>query len=384
MQRLPYDVLHHVIEFVDWLPTLIALTLVSREVKLEVEPILWRYLNIRFDDERSMKKCAVLHGNDRGRHVRQLRISYVHFVMAMRDDSLAYRAHAMGAALQATANFLESTPNVETLYLIGAGLSNSEMYRLFTVLSRPECLPRVRVAFIDHAVCDRPHFIIDRMWHSHPTLVATHVRQQHRFPFERQPMLRPVPTEFLGECPQCPPSGTATRDGTQVPSFTIDDFTGIGELTLALSLLRLSTPPEYACFGHWALLSAMTPVLQGLPALRTLHITTSGQEDSSQQIVSVLDPISCLSKLEELIWSKGATIPAQEEVFARYKTGKLPSSLKRLVFTWDEGQRNNSRTYERKNLDDVKWSLISDDSRRPSRKVGTLVVPLMIKRHAEL
>ena len=197
-------------------------------------------------------------------------------------------------------------------------------------------------------------------------------------------MLRPVPIEFLGGCPQCPPSGTAIRDGTQVPSFTIDRFTGTGELELALSLSQLSTSPEYACFGQWALLSVMTPVLQGLPTLRTLHIITSGQEGSSQQIGSVLDPISCLSKLEELVWSKGATIPAQEEVFARYKTGKLPGSLKRLVFTWDGGWKNNIRTYERKNLDDFKWSLISDDSRRPSRKVGASVVPLMIKRHAEL
>jgi hypothetical protein len=196
-------------------------------------------------------------------------------------------------------------------------------------------------------------------------LVATHVRQQYRFPFERRSILRPVPTKFLGGCSQCPSSGTATRNGGHVPSFTADDFSEINQVAVASSFEQFSKLPEYVCFGHWAPLNITTPVLQSLPTLRTLHITT-------------------LSNLEEFVWSKGASITTQAEVFIRYKAGRLPTSLRRLVFTWAESQKNNSRTYERKNLDDSRWSLLSDDWSRPSREVGKSIVPLIVKRHAEL
>ena len=370
MQRLPYDIFHNVIEFVDWLPTLIALTLVSREVKVEVDAVLWRYLGISLHDERSMIKCAALVDNDRGRHVRELRISLV----KMFGGSTDAHEQVIRQALQTTVRLLELIPNVERLHLIGARANDYEMDILFTALSRPECLPRVRVVVFDHSICAHYLSMVDRMWRSHPTLVATHVRHPSRIP--RLKLRR----GFIGleGCSQCPSSGAIA------PSFIIDDFMEIDQAGLASSLKQLSTPPEYACFGHWAPLNIMTPILQSLPALKTLHIATNSRWDSSHRIGSILDLISTLANLEEFVWSKGASVMAQAEVFIRYKTGRLPTSLRRLVFTWTEGQKNNNRTYERKDLDDSRWSLLSDDWSRSSRKVGNSVVPLIVQRHAEL
>lgn len=393
---MPYDVLYNIIESVGNVNTLLALSLVCRDFRLQVEPRIWQSLSLPFappglyNTQRALNKCIAVTDLPRGQYVLQLRLSFGQLARFndQSPDQNTRHAYVEEVVLPALAGVLRSVPNVQSLTFISQGLSDPEIITICSEMSRSECMPKLRFIFVDHRVCDISGvFPLQRIWQTHPSIVLTSVSHAHRHDFWAPPLtmgrnLSPPPSK-CAVCTQL--AGTPADPGAHtLPTLVIDDVALITSFVQGPSMLDLHKPLQHACLdlGLWTRINALS--LVRFTSLRSLHITTHLITPAHRNDINVLTALASLPNLEYLAWS-GASPTMQQRLLAPNADGGLPATgslrtLRRILFTWAEMQLTHRRLYVREDPDggNSVWDLKIDESERSMRSIGNSKFPVFL------
>lgn len=253
--------------------------------------------------------------------------------------------------LSTLARLLPSIPNTTTVRLSGQWLNRADVSPVCAAFAAEGCLPRLVVLLADHQMSPGLGSILK----THPSMLVLQILKTVSLA-RQATMLRPG----LMACYQCSKTESAKRDGKDIPSLIVDaaDDPRVVHHLLDGSI-RLPIPPSLVClnFNKWDI--SYSPIVQSMSAARALHIAAVAPPSSRavDATAAILDAIASLTSLEELIWTSGATVPAQQELFARDARGEMPHSLRTIKFVWlDYCNTLCFSGYVRKDMSTRRWS----------------------------
>lgn len=389
--------IHLIIEQVEDIPTQISLTLVSRAVKKSVDPHIWRELEIRNNDSRSMAKVAVVLESAYAPLVREVLIA---FDGASQPLSIAptpaERRLARDSALENTKShaalicqLLTATSNVHKLKLSGTTRDPVGVHTISRVLRHSGdsltngndlIAPKLDVLIVDHPLVSELVPILQ----SRPKLSVLQVHFSHTFKkFHLLYSNALASSPGFMTCFQCVKHTYPTRRGKPILSTMIDQplLSNIIPLNHGIAqleeIIRLRSHSEHACVdfgpGFWS--PQTINLLKMFISVKTLHICSASRIGDDDHSNLFMDILAGFSELEDLRWIWGPNEEVQKKFFKRSSDGRLPKPLVRATFVWlDLSQPSsttmNFHTYVREsNVEGVqRWVAEKLDSQRRERR----------------